>query len=69
MGTYWERGHKNEIDIVAVNDLDKRILFADVKINKNRLNLKIVEAKSEKLVQKFKGWTIEYKGFSLEDLR
>jgi len=44
-------------------------LFADVKINKNRLNLKIVEAKSEKLVQKFKGWTIEYKGFSLEDLR
>ncbi|MCD6584205.1 MAG: ATP-binding protein [Desulfobacteraceae bacterium] len=69
IGTYWERGHKNEIDIVAVNDLDKRILFADVKINKNRLDLKIVEAKSEKLVQKFKGWTIEYKGFSLEDLR
>ncbi|MFO7761643.1 MAG: DUF234 domain-containing protein [Thermodesulfobacteriota bacterium] len=24
---YWERGNKNEIDLVAVNDLEKNILW------------------------------------------
>jgi len=27
IGTYWERGNENEIDIVAVNDIEKVIFF------------------------------------------
>ena len=34
MGCYWERGHKNEIDIVAINDLEKKLVLAEVKMSK-----------------------------------
>lgn len=27
IGTYWERGNENEIDIVAVNDIEKDIFL------------------------------------------
>ncbi len=68
IGTYWERGNQNEIDIVAVNDVEKRILFGEVKRNADRISLPLLEKKSEKLVQKFDGYGIEYRGFSLDDM-
>ena len=34
---YWERGHVNEIDLVAVNDLEKTLLLAEVKLNKRKI--------------------------------
>ena len=33
IGTYWERGNQNEIDLVAVNDLKKEVVFADIKLD------------------------------------
>ncbi len=68
LGTYWEKGNKNEIDIVAANEMEKKLLFVDVKINKTKLNLHTLETKSQKLVNKFKGWTVQYKGLSIENM-
>lgn len=34
IGTYMEKGNHNGIYIVAVNETEKRILFAEVKRNK-----------------------------------
>lgn len=33
IGNYWERGNKNKLDIVAINDLEKIIVISEVKIN------------------------------------
>ncbi len=68
IGSYWEKGNKNEIDIVAVNDDAKTILFGEVKRQERRISIPILKEKSLKLVQKFNKYSIEYQGFSLDDM-
>jgi len=36
IGCYWKKGHHNEIDIVAVNDMDKILFVSEVKTNKHK---------------------------------
>ncbi len=68
IGNYWERGNKNEIDIVAVNEMEKKMLIGEIKLNKDKINLKTLKTKSEKLTDKYKNFTVEYIGLGLEDL-
>ncbi|MBT5934871.1 ATP-binding protein [Sulfurimonas sp.] len=68
IGTYWEKGNKNEIDIVAVNDINKTILIVEVKLNPKKISLEKLKDKSVKLVQKFPNYLIEFKGFSINQL-
>ena len=49
IGNYWERGNKNEIDIVAVNDLDKTVLIAVVKLNASKARMTKLKEKAVKL--------------------
>lgn len=48
IGSYWERGNKNKIDLVAINDLKKEIVIAEIKVSKSRINLAELEKKGEK---------------------
>ncbi len=68
IGTYWERSHKNEIDIVAIDDIDKKILICEVKLAKKRLDYNILVQKSVNLLKKYEGYEVEYKLLSLEDV-
>ncbi len=68
IGSYWERGNQNEIDIVAVDDLEKRIVLCEVKLSPKRLNRDALVAKSQKLLQKFPGYQVEYRLLSVEDI-
>jgi len=68
IGSYWERGNQNEIDIVAVNDENKTILIAEVKRNVKKIDLKILENKAQKLMQKYHHYDFEFRGFSLDDV-
>jgi len=68
IGNYWERGNQNEIDIVAINEDEKRMLIGEVKRNPKKIDLYKVEQKSLKLIAKYKKYSINYKGFSLEDM-
>lgn len=68
IGNYWESGNKNEIDIVALNELDKTALIAEVKRNPKNIRLSKLKEKAVKLEQKLKGYEIEYRGLSLDDL-
>jgi len=54
IGSYWERGNKNEIDIVAVDELNKKLLIAEVKLNKEKINLKLLEQKDKTYCQNLK---------------
>ncbi|WP_332395713.1 ATP-binding protein [Vibrio metschnikovii] len=70
IGGYWDAKGHNEIDIVAINDLDKKIVIAEVKRQQKRYSeAKLIE-KSHCLLQKLnlKGYDIEYRGFSLDNL-
>ena len=66
IGSYWERGNQNEIDVVAVNDLDKQVLVGEVKMNPERIRIPALQHKAAKLEQAFAGYAFAYQGFSLE---
>lgn len=68
IGTYWERNNQNEIDIVAVNDTEKKVLFAEVKRNKNNISIEKLKIKSENLAMKYKGYKVDYAGYALDDM-
>jgi hypothetical protein len=68
IGSFWDRKNENEIDIVAINELEKKALIAEVKLNKNKINLNILKEKAKAVIPNLKGYTVEYKGFSLEDV-
>ena len=69
IGSYWEKGNKNEIDIVAINKLDKKVLIADVKLKQNKINIDFLKKKAENLVaSNFKNYKVEYRGYSLEEI-
>lgn len=69
IGSYWERGNQNEIDIVAVNEEQKTILIAEVKRNPKKIDFKVLEEKALKLKAKYKVYEFEFRGFSLEDVK
>lgn len=68
IGSYWEKGNKNEIDIIGVNEKDKRLLIADVKRKAENIDIAGLKQKADKLVSKLKGYKIMYKGFSMKDV-
>lgn len=65
---YWNSKGENEIDIVAVNDMNKRFVICEVKRNPRRINLNELENKTKDIVSKYPSYTIELKGLSLEDM-
>ena len=68
IGTYWERGNENEIDIVAVNDDNKTMLIAEVKRQAKKIDMKLLQEKASKLVSKNKQYSVDYYGYSLDDM-
>ena len=68
IGSYWEKGNKNEIDIVAVNEQSKTMLIAEVKINREKINIDRLKGKARKIVNTYNDYAIEYKGFSIDDM-
>ena len=68
IGNYWEKGNLNEIDLIAVNDMQKTMLVADIKINPDKLDIGNLKTKSKAIVSKFNDYTIDYKGLSIENI-
>ena len=68
IGTYWERGNLNEIDIVALNDDKKTLLIGEVKRQAKKIDMQKLEQKTQKLLEKHKKYKVSYVGYSLDDM-
>ena len=68
LGTYWEKRNLNEIDIVAVNDLKRQMIFAEVKKNKEKIRLSDLREKSKNIQAKFRDYEMKFVGLSIEDM-
>ena len=68
IGTYWEKGNQNEIDIIAINDIEKKILLCEVKMNKQKININKLKNKSDKLQRKYHDYNFTYEALSIEDI-
>ena len=68
VGNWWDRKGKNEIDMVALNEFDKTCLVAEIKRNKDRIDMKELQEKMLALPSEFSAYQIQMKGLSLEDM-
>ena len=68
IGSYWDRKGQNEIDIVAVNDMKKKILFAEVKLNTRRASLVKLREKATQLLPIYGDYKSEYKILGPNDI-
>ncbi len=65
---YWEKGGQNEIDLIAVNDVDRHIIIGEVKRNASRIDLHKLEEKAANIRHKQKGWGFSFISLSLADM-
>ena len=71
LGNWWDRRGENELDLVAENELDGRLLVAEVKRDKSRIDLGSVRTKFEifrKAVKVGRKLNPEFKALSLDDM-
>lgn len=68
IGSYWERGNQNEIDIVAIDSIEKRLVICEVKLSEKRLNHNALVLKSKKLLDKYQDYEVEYRLLSMKDI-
>ncbi len=69
IGTYWEKGHRDEIDIVAINDMKKVIVAAEVKRNAKKNSQARLEHRASNLLKHYADYNIQYLRLSLEDAK
>jgi len=69
IGSYWRKGNLDEIDLVAINDMKKEIAIAEVKMNKERINVENLKKKSQKLLTHYPDYKGQWLGLSLEDAK
>ncbi|MDR1523605.1 MAG: ATP-binding protein [Endomicrobium sp.] len=68
LGSYWDNKGENEINVVAVNDLNKTAIVAEVKRNSKKINYDLLMAKFTKISSQLKNYKIEFQGLSLENM-
>jgi AAA+ ATPase superfamily predicted ATPase len=71
LGRFWDRKGENEIDLIAVNELNKTVEFIEIKRSQARINLKTLEQKATFFLHntgECKDYAVSYNGLSLENL-
>lgn len=66
---YWKGDDmKDEIDLVAVDDAEKRVVIAECKRNPKKYDEQLLRSKAAAIVSHHKAYSIEYAGLSLKDM-
>jgi len=68
IGNYWEKGNQNEIDLVCIDELNKKMIIGEIKLNKDKVNINKLNEKSKKLIKKYKEYDIENIRLGLQDI-
>ena len=67
-GTKGEPGEKNEIDFIAINEADHKIVIGECKRNEAKISKKTLVEKAAKIASHHIGWMIDYVGLSLKNM-
>ena len=68
VGHWWDSKGENEIDLIALEELDKKAVIAEVKRNPRKYSESALCEKARHILPYLKGYEVEYKGLSLEDM-
>ena len=69
VGGYWNRKGDVEIDIVVVDDIERKARLIEVKRNRNELDMKGLKSKGIRISHELEGYDVSYEGLSTEDVR
>jgi AAA+ ATPase superfamily predicted ATPase len=71
VGNYWDRKGTIEIDYIAVNEIEKNIIFAEVKRNPDKIKLEKLKEKANSIIKTYghlQEFECEYIALSLNDV-
>lgn len=69
IGSYWNRSGTDEIDLIAINDLEKIMVIGEIKLNKNKISINMLKSKAKSLIKDYQDYDIHYTALSLEDAK
>lgn len=67
VGSYWDSKGLNEIDLIALNKLDKKAIVAEVKRNPKKSDLNLLQAKAYS-IKELRKYEVELRTLSIEDM-
>jgi uncharacterized protein len=71
IGGYWDRRGETEIDLIAVNELEKRAEIIEVKRKSENINLEKLKEKGydfKRVTGQLKDYQITFRGLSMDDM-
>lgn len=69
VGHYWDRKGNNEIDLIALNDIDQKAVVAEIKRNPDRYVPSLLQEKYDTIKKEFgKYKEVKLTGLSMEDM-
>jgi AAA+ ATPase superfamily predicted ATPase len=71
IGGYWDKNGENEIDLIVLNETERRAQIVEVKRNEKHIRYNNLREKAEAMLAKTgqpKDYDIEYKGLSMQDM-
>jgi AAA+ ATPase superfamily predicted ATPase len=71
IGSYWDRKGENEIDIIAINDLEMVVNFYEIKRQKNNIRLETLKEKANYFLSNhphLKDFKKKYVAYSMDDM-
>jgi len=67
IGCYWDKKGENEVDIITLNDLDKKATLIEVKRNRKNLRLTTLANKAASIAE-LKRYSVELRGLSMDEM-
>ena len=71
IGGFWDKNGQNEIDLIALNELQRTAQIAEIKRNEQHIRCNILKNKVEamtKIIGELNGYSIEYLGLSMKNM-
>ncbi|MDR2950950.1 MAG: DUF234 domain-containing protein, partial [Prevotella sp.] len=68
IGSYWDNKGENEIDLIALNDLDKTAIVADIKRNPKKIDINLLQKKADSIKKELAKYDVELRGLSMDDM-
>ena len=65
---WWDSHGQNEIDLIAIEALDKRAIIAEVKRNPQKIDIALLQEKYQRIKAYFRGYQVTFKGLSTNDM-
>lgn len=68
IGSYWDNKGENEIDLIALNDLDKTAIVAEVKRNLKKIDMNLLQTKTNSIKKELAKYNVELRALSMDDM-